>query len=351
MNILRFFKGSSLLNVVGMTVAFASLYILLVQVNYDLGYNKNIKDVERIYVMAGPSWYTQGKYQLYWNRQVPKAMCESASMVESWGMAKIGALNSSRVILGEGAEEKEFWLGVCQMTKSALDVFGFEAIQGSFDGMDKEHKVAISDKAAKFMNVGIGDVVRLEGYSDPKTICAIYPAQSKNSDLGDIELIFSKDYETLGFNDFAQWSYHHFIKLHSPLDKEAFEEYAEEFVKRNYERHPHLTKITLLPVKDMYYNKQIEEAAGRSGNKTTTLTLLVIAVLIIVITLVNYVNFFMAQVPSRIRSVNTRKILGSSRGAIIGGFMLESGVLVIISFFLAAAVVVLFKSSAYAPPL
>ena len=32
----QLFKGSSLLNILGMTAAFAALYIILVQVHYDL---------------------------------------------------------------------------------------------------------------------------------------------------------------------------------------------------------------------------------------------------------------------------------------------------------------------------
>ena len=57
---MRLFKGSGILNLLGMTVAFAALYILLVQVYYDLSYNKGIKDAERIYIMATPSWFEQG---------------------------------------------------------------------------------------------------------------------------------------------------------------------------------------------------------------------------------------------------------------------------------------------------
>ena len=39
---------SGILNVLGMAVAFAAFYIILVQVNYDLNFNKGIKDSERI---------------------------------------------------------------------------------------------------------------------------------------------------------------------------------------------------------------------------------------------------------------------------------------------------------------
>jgi len=40
----RKYIASSLLNIIGMAMAFAALYIIMVQVHYDLNYNKSIKD-------------------------------------------------------------------------------------------------------------------------------------------------------------------------------------------------------------------------------------------------------------------------------------------------------------------
>ena len=96
----RLFKGSGLLNLLGMTAAFAALYILLVQVYYDLSYNKQIKDVERIYIMATPSWFEQGQYQVNLNRPLQKAILDQAGMVESWGVAYIG---------GDGKNYTQVW--------------------------------------------------------------------------------------------------------------------------------------------------------------------------------------------------------------------------------------------------
>ena len=47
-------KISKLLNIFGMMAAFAALYIILVQVHYDLTYNRAIPDSERVYLMTLP---------------------------------------------------------------------------------------------------------------------------------------------------------------------------------------------------------------------------------------------------------------------------------------------------------
>ena len=44
----KLFKGAGLLNILGMSVAFAAIYVILVQVNYEWTFNKGIKDGDRI---------------------------------------------------------------------------------------------------------------------------------------------------------------------------------------------------------------------------------------------------------------------------------------------------------------
>ena len=367
-NFAKYFKGSSLLNLLGMTVAFAALYILLVQVHYDLGYNRQIKDVERVYIMATPSWFSDGQYQVNLNRPLQKEILEQAGMVESWGVAYIGGDDYNTIFVGDGEEAREYQIGFSQITRGALDVFGFNPVVGTFNGMEKDETVAISESAAKLMGVGVGDAIRMGSLKVPKTVVAVYEDMPMNSDLNNIHAFFCNHLETRGVDDFSEWSYHHFVKLNSPSSKEAFESHAkkvvEEFWRARMESAPESVRssvtqseideqinrsmVTLLPFGEMYYNTQIYAPAGRSGNKTTTITLLVVAVLIVAVTLINFVNFFFAQVPMRIKGVNTRKILGSSRGELVGKMMVESGVLVLISLCAAVAVVVLFKGSSYA---
>ena len=364
----KLFKGSGILNLLGMTAAFAALYILLVQGYYDLSYNKGIKDAERIYIMATPSWFEQGQYQVNLNRPLQKAILDQAGMVESWGVAYIGGDGKNYTQVGEGDDARKFQIGTSQLTRGALDVFGFKPLVGTFDGMDKEETVAISETAAKVMGIGVGDAIRIGSNKTPKTVVAVYEDMPNNSDLNNIQIFFCNNLETQSIDNFSEWSYNHFVKLNSPDSKEEFEAHAkktvEEFWRTRMESAPEDVKgsvsqreideqisrciVTLLPFEDMYYNKQIYQPAGRTGNKTTTLTLLAVSILIVVVTLINFVNFFFAQIPMRIRGVNTRKILGSSRGALVGSLMFESGMLVAISLCASLAVVLLFKGSTYA---
>ena len=86
---LRRYKASSLLNIVGLTLAFTAFYIILVQVRWELTYNRSIPDADRIYLVELQSWYEPGSWQSWINRPVSERVIASASGVEaggcSWG--------------------------------------------------------------------------------------------------------------------------------------------------------------------------------------------------------------------------------------------------------------------------
>ena len=53
---LRRYKVSSLLNIVGLTMAFTACYIILVQVRWEMTYNRTLPDSERIYLVESTDW-------------------------------------------------------------------------------------------------------------------------------------------------------------------------------------------------------------------------------------------------------------------------------------------------------
>ena len=61
---------SRVLNVLGMAAAFASVFIILVQLRYDFGYNRRIKDAERVYVISVPDWYEDRTYMTWLSRPI-----------------------------------------------------------------------------------------------------------------------------------------------------------------------------------------------------------------------------------------------------------------------------------------
>lgn len=364
-SIIRLFKGAGILNLLGMTVAFAAIYIIMVQVNYDWNYNSKIKDLDRIFVVTHKDWFDEGKYSVNMSRPVMESLIKQSSMIESY--AVIQGNIQTEIKIADGNDNRTFELNTMQVTSGTYDVFGIEAVAGTFQGIGEENVVALSERASHKLNLKLGDAIQLEGEKDKRTVSAIFKDMAMNSVFGETDLLYSNIYEKESLDNFGEWSYRYFVKLNDKNNVNAFSENATNFTKNLVNE-----MISSNPDMELPTQEEIDEYVGRNTvkifplegfqfelkitdntivyqcNIITTITLFIVSVLILVITLINYLNFFMAQIPAKLRSVNTKKILGSSRLSLVMGFMAESAALVVVSLFLSYIVIKIIGSSTYA---
>lgn len=364
-SIIRLFKGAGILNLLGMTVAFAAIYIIMVQVNYDWNYNSKIKDLDRIFVVTHKDWFDEGKYSVNMSRPVMESLIKQSSMIESY--AVIQGNIQTEIKIADGNDNRTFELNTMQVTSGTYDVFGIEAVAGTFQGIGEENVVALSERASHKLNLKLGDAIQLEGEKDKRTVSAIFKDMAMNSVFGETELLYSNIYEKESLDNFGEWSYRYFVKLNDKNNVNAFSENATNFAKNlvnemissnpdmelppqeEIDEYIGRNTVKLFPLKGFQFELSItDNTIVYQCNIITTITLFIVSVLILVITLINYLNFFMAQIPAKLRSVNTKKILGSSRLSLVMGFMTESAALVVVSLFLSYIVIKIIGSSTYA---
>ena len=355
---------SKMLNIVGMAMAFAALYVIMVQVNFDLGYNKKVKDSDRIYAISMPDWYTPGNWMTTLSRPLCENVINNVSCVECGGTTSIGKGYYSEKFFLQEDGNSSFYLNVSQSSLGAFKVFSVEAVEGSIDNIVPWKDLVISDTKAEKLGLHVGDVIYSHNHGatmQQYNIAAIYKHFPSNTDLSEIECFVNMG--DLNIDLFSEWSYPYFVKLNSaddiePFEKQAFDyvvktfnnmanEHGEELSEEDRKEAESKLKIKLFPFDEMYFEKTIS-STGRSGSKTTTYTLLAIAILVIVIAFINFINFFFALVPVRLKSVNTRKILGASRSNLVFGIVVESVVMIIVALALAAGIVKLFCGSTIA---
>ena len=342
---------SSALNILGLTAAFAVLYIILVQVHHDLSFNKALKDSDRIYVLTQKE-INQSEYSSYLCRPLGEYVINSSPDIEAGGCGKIIG-NPITVRVSDG--QSPVSISIAAMNKGARDVFGFELVAGNWDDLTGTG-FALSESAAKRLGVQVGDIIK---YYDGSawweiSIVVIYKDMPKHSDLSSFEML--ADFGDNCINEWSEFSFNYFLKLRKGADPNAIVEVAKPVTRRFFsemtgkEATDEDVKFGLYPVRltDMYFDSNSYFAPGKAGNKTTTMTLLVIAIFVVVIAFINYINFFFAMLPLRLRSINTRKILGSSRFQLVMSSVGESVLMVAISLALAVGVVVLFKQSTLA---
>ena len=341
---------SSILNILGLTAAFAALYIILVQVHHDLTYNKALKDSDRIYCLARKEQGFSG-YMPWMSRPLGEAVVANSPDIEVGGYAKLeGEYRNIRLGDNQPLVEAE----MARFTPPTIEVFGFELVSGSWDNWQGD-AFALSESAAKRFGLQVGDPFKYQAgmkWADA-TVAAIYKDMPQNSDIGAFDMVYN--YGDRFIDDWREFGFHYFVKLRKGADPNSIDEISKPFWRQfliavdNPAANDKEVKSWIHPIllTDMYFPED-GFPVGKSGNKTTTMTLLVIAIFVVVIAFINYINFFFAMVPLRLRNINTRKILGSSRFRLVMSSVGESLLMVVIALGLSVAVITLFRQSTLA---
>ena len=142
---LRRYKASSLLNIVGLTLAFTACYIILVQVRWEMTYNRTLRDSERIYLIETTDWYEPGAWQSWINRPLSERLISSTSAIEAGGCTWSGF--GPTVVLRENASKMGYdrfntYSGFISL--SLLDVFDFQPVAGDVHDLKRAQSVIIS---------------------------------------------------------------------------------------------------------------------------------------------------------------------------------------------------------------
>lgn len=355
-NTLRRYKTSSIINIAGLALAFAAFYVIMVQINYELGFNKGLKDADRIYRIEVVSGQHNEKFHYSLNRPLGEDLIRCSHLIESGGTGDIFSRSGS-IFINHDNNIQEHTLRSGYVSLSLLNVFNFDIVEGNIDELGKPQTFALSQSASKRLQLKVGDSFFF-GKSDPQqeyTVIAIFADFPLNSDLGKIEGIYD-----IGETDINVPNHHffpYFVKLRpnsnveelAPLAQKA---YADALLRQGYPKEStdevlNERYFRFLPITETYFTNNIDYARNEIGNKSTTYCLLAIAIFVIAIALINFINFFFALVPIRIKSVNTYKVFGSPTIALRASFIFESVGMVIISLLFAVLIVNIVSKSAF----
>ena len=358
LTLLRRYTTSSVLNIVGMAVAFAAVYLIAVQVKFDLSYNRVIKNSERIYRLEYPSWSGDGTWDCNWNRQLPdeiSAACPEIVTAGSMDMV-FNSQYQDEYSVKRNSTIENFTIKIAGAELEALAVFPFEFIEGGIDDEFKTYYgMIISETVANRYNLKVGDRINYGRGAENKaqrTISGIYRDFPKPSTMamGEGYILMPE----AGPQDASNWNTPYYVLLHedaSPTKvaakmKETLVDYCRKrgLSDEDIAKEIDLVAPRLTPIADLYFADDTE-AEYYHGSRTTTYTLIAIAVLILVISFINFVNFFFALIPSRIRAVNNYKIFGAPTAKLRLNFLFETVGLILVSLFGAAVIVVLFADT------
>ena len=365
---LRRYKVASLLNIVGLTLAFVAFYIIFSQVWYTITYNHSFPNADRTYLIS-PDFGGGGDGEVAWSTNSPGNLAYTSA--EQFPDAEEVASTMpypriSRIWIKRNEYTMEpFNEYVYQGTANVPTFFGFECLAGDFSQLKEPNTVAMARSKAEKFGVGVGDVIYFEGgkYNDDgkptvqQTIVAIYEDMPKNSMFSHWGMMQNDEgVYTEGNNN---WNYSNFVRMREGADLNTYIEifkkgYADWFfgmvqewmaeaeeaadpeeiamAKEELESGAQVLETRLVSLDKLYYDGNFYDSGNfQTGKRSTPIILGSIAFIIVLIAFINFINFFFALVPVRMRAVNICKVFGASQATLRWNFLFEAIGLVLLS--------------------
>ncbi|MGZ3871766.1 MAG: ABC transporter permease [Mucilaginibacter sp.] len=353
-NILRH-KGYAAINVSGLTVGISACLLIFVVLQYEMSFDTFRPNFKNIYHLVTRQ---MREGDISFNPGVPEPV--TAAFRLDFPQAKAAAVNSSYgsqfTVPGNSssgaAGDKKFIepMGVFFMEPQFFDIFHADWLAGSPAVLSSPNMVVI-DKSTAIKYYGdwhtaVGKSLKMDNLLNLKVAGVVEDSQP-NSDIPlkiMVSFITWKAYPN-EYNYNENWhsisSNHQVFVLLPPNESaERVNNQLKTFDQKHSGDKGTISRLEFLqPLSELHFDKRVGNTLGdHLTSKATLRTLSFIAILIILMASINFINLSTAQSVGRSKEVGIRKVLGSSRGQLIGQVMGETTIIVIGSALLAVII-------------
>jgi len=329
-SVLRRFKVATLLNVLGLSVAFAAFIVIMVQVSYDVRFDSPIPDaVYRINLELN------GKRIAATPRPVGEGFAVYSPYVEE--IAITNAMYASvfdRFFTTDIDNYQQIYAEkMMETTAGYIDLFQLKMIEGDAQSIREPDKVLIPQTVAQRLFRGESAVDRqLRGENSVLTVGGVYKDFPKNSSLHNFILVKLSDDL---INNWQAINYETYVRIDPSQDADAlFAEYVSTLEPMLENSGMEDMKLFLTPIKDLHFATTIEFDTVEKTSRAKLWILIGIALLILIIAAINFTNYSIALTPLRIKSVNTQKVMGATLQKLRSSLVIEASLISFAAFVL-----------------
>lgn len=329
-SVLRRFKAASVLNVLGLSIAFVAFMLIMMQVNYDYTFDcshRNADAIFRVDIVHG----SKGSQAIIC-RPFARAFTESSPHIKG-GCLLNAWVGSPFFYVEQNGQRTGYRENAWEVTPGLLDVIHFDMLEGTAQALDEPGSVILPESMAKkiFGNeTAVGkQLIAPNVEMNAQIIKGVYKDFPRNSALQNVIYVAMNPKEN--YDNWGNWNYFFFVRLDDPVNKEnvldnfksnfnAKEVFGNEFEWGGEESFD--LRLTSLP--DVHFLNNVDFDSMPKASRQTLLVLFSIAFVIIIIAGINFTNFSTALTPMRIKSINTQKVLGSSDRMLRGSLLVEA---------------------------
>ncbi len=345
------FSAATVFNFLGLGAAFAVAIVVAIFARHEYSYDDFHENRERIFQLENQR--TDGVWESNFSRPNVEMIIGASPHIVAGGIQRGYTKGENTTwAAGRNGEQEGVRGSVIWINPGFGEVFRFRMISGSVEAIKRPDGVIIPRSMEEKLFGGqsaigrqifsemapLGNEIDFYG-SKVRTspiVGGVYEDFPDNSRLANAVYapVLPEDHMT----DWYSGMYYAYVLLDSP---EAAGEVERAYKEKNAELMERLgiTDIRLVPLGELYFRGNVRYDSTPAGNKTVTNTLLMVAMIVIVVAAINFVNLSIAQTSTRMKSINTRKVLGCSVESLRREIVVESVVFMLCAFVFAVAVV------------
>ena len=345
------FKTAVVLNLFGLTIAFAAFLLIVMQVDYEMNY-------DAMHSKSGRTFRLEANHGEFEHNAIHCLMFSDAFVNSSahitdysyrypfYGGERYCQIDE----VDDQGEAKVFKENFQLCLPNISDVFDFHMKEGSVECLSIPGSVLIPESVAKRLfdkQSAIGKRIRMSGSSGWQpvsttilTIGGVYKDFPGNTTVQN-RIYVPMDQLDLLKSSWQMYANEIYVTLDDPLNKEEVLDHFNktfDFAKSQMGSAQEIA-LRLTPLKDVYYTNDTTFDFNPKGHRETNYVLLGIAFLILFIAGINFTNLTTSLIPLRLKTINTHRVLGCSIYKLRAISLIESIVICLISYILALFIV------------
>ena len=345
------FKTAVVLNLFGLTIAFAAFLLIVMQVDYEMNY-------DAMHSKSGRTFRLEANHGEFEHNAIHCLMFSDAFVNSSahitdysyrypfYGGERYCQIDE----VDDQGEAKVFKENFQLCLPNISDVFDFHMKEGSVECLSIPGSVLIPESVAKRLfdkQSAIGKRIRMSGSSGWQpvsttilTIGGVYKDFPGNTTVQN-RIYVPMDQLDLLKSSWQMYANEIYVTLDDPLNKEEVLDHFNktfDFAKSQMGSAQEIA-LRLTPLKDVCYTHDTTFDFNPKGHRETNYVLLGIAFLILFIAGINFTNLTTSLIPLRLKTINTHRVLGCSIYKLRAISLIESIVICLISYILALFIV------------
>ncbi|RJP66958.1 MAG: ABC transporter permease [Ignavibacteriales bacterium] len=332
------YKVTSIINIIGLAFGIACCILLLLFVQFELGYDKFQRNGNSIFKILTHTNNKESNYD--GGTPVPLGPTIKRNFPECLNAVRLTSSSSWKSI-----RYKDKWFNEENIIAADSDIFRmftFEFIKGTLKtALSDPNCVVINEEIAKkyfgeedplFKTIIVGkDIFKITG------IVKNLPANSSLNIRAIISIANSRSFTKLD-NHWGNNLAETYIQIKSNSSAQQLEKKINNYLNKNLNGWPEEnTYFTLQPFNRIHLYSNSDYGIDYFGDYRTVIIYSVIALFILLIAIINFINISIAQTTTRFKEIGLRKVLGAFKKQILFQFLSEAFIICLLATILGIA--------------